>query len=159
MTYLLIVDYFSKFIELQHLHHTTALAVINTLKTCFARFGIPKEIVADKGPPFELKEFNDFCSNWDIIFNLFNPGYSRSNGQVERGIQTVKSSLIKAAHDKNDVYLALMKYRNIPMDGLPSPAEILMGHHIHTLIPMLPSQLEPHYDCTAVQEHLYFRQQ
>ncbi|GBN81685.1 Transposon Tf2-11 polyprotein, partial [Araneus ventricosus] len=159
VTYLLIVDYFSKYIELQHLHHTTASSVINALKTSFARFGIPEEIVADNGPPFDSKEFIEFCTNWDIFFNPSSPGFPRSNGQVERCVQTVKSSLVKAAQDKNDAHLVLMEYRNTPMDGLPSPAEILMGRRIRTLIPALPSQYDPHYDCSAVQERLRFRQQ
>ncbi|GBL79149.1 Retrovirus-related Pol polyprotein from transposon 17.6 [Araneus ventricosus] len=159
MTYLLIVGYFSKYIELQHLHYTTASSVINALKTCFDRFGIPEEIVADNGPPFDSKEFIEFCTNWDIFFNPSSPGFSRSNGQVERCVQTVKSSLVKAAQDKNDAHLVLMEYRNTPMGGLPSPAEILMGRRIRTLIPTLPSQFDPHYDCSAMQERLCFRQQ
>ncbi|CAL1270073.1 unnamed protein product [Larinioides sclopetarius] len=52
-----------------------------------------------------------------------------------------------------------MEYRNAPMDGLPSPAEILMGHCIRTLIPTLPLQFEPHYDCSAVEKRLLYRQQ
>lgn len=52
-----------------------------------------------------------------------------------------------------------MKYRNIPMDGLPSPAEILMGRRIRTMVPTLPSLLVPHYDCSSVQKRLLFRQQ
>ncbi|GBN21125.1 Retrovirus-related Pol polyprotein from transposon 17.6 [Araneus ventricosus] len=134
-------------------------SVVNALKTCFARFGIPEEIVADNGPPFDSREFIEFCTNWDIFFNPSSPGFPRSNGQVERCVQTVKSSLVKAAQDKNDAHLVLMEYRNTPMDGLPSPAEILMGRRIRTLIPTLPSQFDPHYDCSAVQERLRFRQQ
>ena len=161
MTYLLIIDYFSKYIELQHLHNTTAPAVINTLKTCFACFGIPEEIVADNGPPFDILIPKNVMISV-LIGTSFStsPGYSCSNGQVERSIQTVKSSLlIKAAQDKNDVHLALKEYRNTLMYGLPSPAEILMGRRIRTLIPTFPSQLVPHYDCTAVQERPHFRQQ
>ncbi|GBL74994.1 hypothetical protein AVEN_243795-1 [Araneus ventricosus] len=134
-------------------------SVVNALKTCFARFGIPEEIFADNGPPFDSKTFIEFCTNWDIFFNPSSPGFPRSNGQVERCVQTVKSSLVKAAQDKNDAHLVLMEYRNTPMDGLPSPAEILMGRRIRTLIATLPSQYHPHYDCSAVQERLRFRQQ
>lgn len=159
VTYILVVDYFSKYIELQHLHHTTASTVINALKTCFARFGIPDEIVAVNGPPFDSKEFHEFCLNWDIFFNPSSPGYPRSNGQVERCIQTIKSSLFKAAQDKNDAHLVLIEYRNTPMDGLPSPAEMLMGRRIRTMIPTHPSLLVPHYDCSSVQKRLLFRQQ
>lgn len=50
VTYLLTVHYFFKYIELQHLHCTTAPTIINILKTCFALFGIPEEIIADNQP-------------------------------------------------------------------------------------------------------------
>ncbi|XP_054720864.1 uncharacterized protein K02A2.6-like [Uloborus diversus] len=124
--------------------------VINALKTCFARFGVPEEIVGDNGPPFDSKEFSEFCTSWDILHNPSSPGYPRSNGQVERCVQTIKSSLNKAAQDNKDPHLVLMEYRNTPMDGLPSPAEILMGRRIRTLIPVLPSLLKPHYDYVSV---------
>ena len=92
-------------------------------------------------------------------FHPSSPGYACSNGQIERSIQTIKSSLIKVAQNKNDDHFALMEYKSTPMDGLFSPAEILMGHRFCTLIPTLPSQLVPHYDCSAIQERLHFRQQ
>lgn len=158
-TYILVIDYFSKYIELQHLHQTIAPSVINALKTCFARFGIPEEVIADNGPPFNSLEFADFCRNWDIFFNPTSPGFPRANGQVERCVQTVKNGLTKALQDKRDVHLVLMEYRNAPMDGLPSPAEVLMGRRIRTLIPTLPTQLVPHYDCRDVQKKLHYRQQ
>ena len=159
VTYILIIDYFSKYIELQHLHSTNAFSVINTLKTCFARFGIPEEIVCDNGPPFDSTEFSQFCTNWDIFLNPSSPGFPRSNGQVERSVQTIKSSLTKAAQGGNDQHLVLMEYRNTPMDGMPSPAEVLMGRRLRTLIPTLPTQLEPKYDCSAVKQSLQKRQQ
>lgn len=159
VTYIMIIDYYSKYIEIQHLHQTTAPSVINALKASFARFGIPEEIVSDNGPPFDSTTFTQFCKEWDIFFNPSSPGFPRSNGQVERCIQTVKSSLTKAVQDQNDVHLVLMEYRNAPMDGMPSPAEILMGRRIRTIVPTLPSQLNPHYDCKQVKERLEYRQQ
>ncbi|KAG8178031.1 hypothetical protein JTE90_025086 [Oedothorax gibbosus] len=67
VTYMLVIDYFSKYIEVQHFHSTTSQSVINALKICFARFGIPEEIVADNGPPFDSSEFNKFCKDWDTV--------------------------------------------------------------------------------------------
>ncbi|KAG8179926.1 hypothetical protein JTE90_025251 [Oedothorax gibbosus] len=106
-----------------------------------------------------ILESNEFCKDWDIFFNPSSHGFSHSNGQVERGVQAVKNILIKAAHDNSNPHLVLMEYRNTPMDGLPSPAEILMGRPLRTLVPTLPSQLTPHYDFSSTKERLNYRQQ
>ena len=55
--------------------------------------------------------------DWDIFFNPSSPGFPRSNGQVERCVQTVKNSLIKATQEKSDPHFVLMEYRNTPMVG------------------------------------------
>lgn len=45
-TYLLVVDYFSKYIEVTLLKNgSNARVVISQLKTIFARFGIPLELI------------------------------------------------------------------------------------------------------------------
>lgn len=53
--YLLVVDYYSKSIEIAHLTSGfTSTSVIQCLRTMFATFGIPSLIVSDNGPPFNL---------------------------------------------------------------------------------------------------------
>ena len=49
-TYLLTVGYYSRFVEVQKLNSTTSSSVITYLKSIFARFGIPAEMVSDNGP-------------------------------------------------------------------------------------------------------------
>ena len=48
--YLVVVVYFSKFPEILELPGKTAATVIQKLKSVFARFGIPNEIVSDNMP-------------------------------------------------------------------------------------------------------------
>ncbi len=43
-TYLIVVDYFSQFIEVQKRSNTTASGVITALKAIFARHGIPLQL-------------------------------------------------------------------------------------------------------------------
>ena len=43
--YLLVIDYFSRYVELSKLYATTSQDVINHMKSIFARHGIPKEVV------------------------------------------------------------------------------------------------------------------
>ena len=52
-TYLLVVDYFSRFVEVQKLNTTTSPSVVTHLKSIFARFGIPATMITDNGPQFK----------------------------------------------------------------------------------------------------------
>ena len=54
--YLLVVDYYSRFVEVQKLSSTTSTSVIMHLKPLFARFGIPAEMVTDNAPQFASNE-------------------------------------------------------------------------------------------------------
>ena len=54
--YLLVVDYYSQFVEVQKLSSTTPTSVIMHLKPLFARFGIPAKMVTDNAPQFASNE-------------------------------------------------------------------------------------------------------
>jgi hypothetical protein len=45
-SYLLVVDYYSRYIEIARLHSTSSNAVINHLKSIFARHGIPQTFIS-----------------------------------------------------------------------------------------------------------------
>lgn len=157
-TYLLVVDYYSKFVEVEKMPTTTASALIAVLKDLYARHGIPNEIVSDQGPPFDSAEYRSFNKEWDIVHNPSSPLFPRSNGQAERTIQTIKATMTKALSEGKDLALVLMTYRATPSNGLPSPAEMLMGRRIRTLIPASPSTLLPHYPHKSFSKQLQARQ-
>ncbi|CAB3997901.1 retrotransposon-like family member retr-1, partial [Paramuricea clavata] len=94
--YLLVADYYSKYPILRKLNGTTSNAVINQLKSIFAEYGIPETLVSDNGPQYSSREFSTFCSHWGIGHSTSSPLYPRSNGFVERMVQTVKNLLCKS---------------------------------------------------------------
>ncbi|PIK51938.1 Transposon Ty3-I Gag-Pol polyprotein [Apostichopus japonicus] len=53
-TFLLVVDYYSKFVEISQLRETTSKEVINKLKEIFSRHGIPDVLVSDNGPQYRV---------------------------------------------------------------------------------------------------------
>lgn len=50
--YLLVVDYFSKYVETAQLSSTRRTDIIVHLKSMFARHSIPENLVTDNGPQF-----------------------------------------------------------------------------------------------------------
>ena len=100
-SYLAGVDYYSKYPELCILKDKTASSVVTSMKSIFARHGIPDEVVADN-MPFSSKAFRKFASEWGIEVSKSSPRYPRSNGMSERAIQTIKNVLKKACEDGND---------------------------------------------------------
>jgi len=67
--YLLVVDYFSRFIEGAKLTSTTSLAVVEHCKSIFARHGIPSEVMTDNGPQFSSECFTQFATQWGFTHN------------------------------------------------------------------------------------------
>ena len=64
--YLLVVDYYSKFIEVAKLSSTTATHVISHLKSIFARHGIPATVMSDNGPQYSAMAFQTFAKEYEF---------------------------------------------------------------------------------------------
>ena len=125
--YLITVDYFSRYPEVTQLRTTTSSTVINSLKSIFARHGLPEIVRSDNGPQFASSEFNDFARAYQFCHITSSPHFPSSNGQAERAVKQVKRLLKRA----DDPFLALLSYRSTPMPWCgKSPAELLMGRNI-----------------------------
>ena len=130
-SYVLICDYFSKFPFLYRAK-TSFWSLRDHLIDLFSIEGYPDEIVSDNGPPFQSKEFAKFLSGLGIKHTTSSPGYPRSNGFIERHIQTAKNMLSKSSNTRSfQEVLADLRTTRIGM-GLPSPAEILHGRNLTT---------------------------
>ena len=141
-TYLLAADYFSRYPEVVKLTTTTTVSVITDLKSIFSRYGIPEEVVSDNGPQYASQALSDFAQEYGFRHTTSSPHFPRSNGHVERAVQTVKR-LLKGSKDP---YMSLLSYRSTPLPwcGL-SPAELLMGRRIRSNLPMTGESLAPQW--------------
>lgn len=138
--YIITIDYYSKWPEVTLLNAMTSNAVINALKSQFARYGVPSVLVSDNGPCYSSEKFKQFAQEWYFQHITSSPGYPKSNGQSEKTVQTVKAMLEKA----DDPYKALLSYRTTPLDEVNlSPAQLLMGRRLRTSIPVLKKMLKP----------------
>ena len=142
--YLVTIDYYSNFWEVDRLPNTKAITTILKLKSHFARYGIPDQVISDNGPQFSSKEFADFARAWDFEHLTSSPGHSKSNGKAESGVKTAKRILRKSIKAGTDPNLAILDYRNTPTQGMTSsPAQRLMGRRTKTLLPTTQSLLLP----------------
>ena len=131
-SYLLCVDYFSKWIEVDKLDNLTSGNTICYLKGQFSRHGLPDELITDNGPQFASSEFKGFVQSYEFIHTTSSPHYPQANGEVERAVGTVKALFKKGA----DPYRALLNYRNTPLEGTHlSPTQLLMGRRLKTSLP------------------------
>ncbi|CAK1583539.1 unnamed protein product [Parnassius mnemosyne] len=142
--YLLLVDYYSKFFEIEKLQCTTSPSIIETLKNIFCRQGIPNVVMSDCGPQFSSSLFRQFSLEWNFKHITSSPRYPQSNGQIERMVQTVKNIILKSKEDGVDYRLALLEYLNTPLENnISSPAELLQSRKFRSMLPKLDHTLKP----------------
>ena len=80
--YLIVVDYFSNFWEIDHLPNTKASTVIKKLKCHFARQGIADIVVSDNGPQFACEKFANFANEWGFAHRPGSPGHQQTNDKA-----------------------------------------------------------------------------
>ncbi|XP_031333939.1 uncharacterized protein K02A2.6-like [Photinus pyralis] len=157
--FLVVVDYFSKFAVVNKLPNKTGNTVISCLKNIFAINGLPEEVFSYNGPPFNSWDFIEFANRYDIKLTTSSPRYPRSNGMVERTVQTVKSLLTKCLLEKEDPFAAILNYNVTAKQNLPSPSELLMGRRLRTALPVSCKLLEPKFPIRGIKDQLKLLQE
>ena len=92
-TFLVTVDAHSKWPEVAIMSSTTTESTIEVLRSLFARFGLPEQLVSDNGPQFTSEQFQHFLKSNGVKHIRSAPYHPSSNGLAERFVQTLKRSL------------------------------------------------------------------
>lgn len=133
--FLIVGDYFSKYLDIIPLTTKTAKAISEKLDIVFSVHGYPLEIVADN-VPFGSFEFKQWANDLDIQITTTSPLYPKSNGFAERMVQIAKKLVLKCNEENSNLWHALLEYRNTPIKNSElSPAQLLMGRQTRTLLP------------------------
>lgn len=142
--YLVTVDYYSDYYELDKLSSTKSSTIISATKKHFARHGIPEQFISDNGPQYISDEFDKFAKDWDFEHLTISPYNSKANGKVENAVKKAKRILKKCKKSNTDIQLALLDQRNTPTEGIgSSPVQRLMNRRTRTLLPTTSSLLQP----------------
>ena len=118
-SYIIVIDYFSRFIEIAKLTSTSSTAVTTHMKSIFGRHGIPCCVMSDNGPQFSAATFSSFATEYGFTHYTSSPRYPQANGEVERGVRTVKTRQKRAQ-------------------------KIHIWHYLHIAIPHLHADIAQH---------------
>ena len=99
-SYMVTIDYFSGFFEIDRLYDLKVSTVIRKLKTHMARYGIPDEVVLDSGSQYTSREFKNFAKEYGFNHVTTSPYHHQSNGRAESAVKEAKKILKKMQRPK-----------------------------------------------------------
>ena len=137
--FLIVVDSYSKWLEVVPVASTSSQQTIKELRHMFATHGLPEIVVSDNGTAFSSTEFGHFMKHNGIRHIRCAPYHPSSNGLAERAVQTFKEAMRKTEGDLNiRINRFLSCYRVTPhaTTGQP-PAQLLMGRRPRTLLDLM----------------------
>ncbi|BHF74766.1 hypothetical protein SprV_0501785400 [Sparganum proliferum] len=150
VSYLILVDAYSKWPEIAPLNPATASATFAFLRRIFSHHGLPEVLVSDNSSQFTSSTFEDFCRQHNIQHLRSPPYHPPSNGQAERSVDTFKRALLKTRGERTTdgiVQAFLFSYRTTSNPASPggvSPAEALMGRKLRTTFhAVVPTGAQP----------------
>ena len=128
--FLVLVDAYSKFLDVIPMNQATSATTIKALQRDFALFGLPAHVVTDNGSQFTSEEFETFLRRNGIHHTCTAPGHPATNGLAERYVGHFKSKM-KTLGSTGDLDTKLQRfllsYRSTPTTNGKSPAELLMN--------------------------------
>ena len=135
-----LVDYFSRWMEVDVTHSTNSDRIIKCLDSHFARYGVPKTLRTDNGANLVSGEMEKYLSEMGVKHKLTTPLWPRANGEVERRNRSFLKAM-RAAHAekknwRSELNKYLLAYRSTAHNTTgKSPAELLYGRNISTKLP------------------------
>lgn len=133
---LVLVDYFSRYVEMFPLRSTTASAVIEKLWQVFCRLGLPKYLLSDNGTQFTAKLYVDWCKKLGVRPFYISPYHPQAN-LTERYNGVIKSMIVSTISrckdwDKYSHEMAYALRTSISDTTGFTPAYIMYGRELRT---------------------------
>lgn len=141
---LVMVDYFSRFVEVAIMKEITAKLTVQALHECFCRYGIPESIKSDNGPQFTSDVLQEFCKEYGIELRKTTPYWPQANGEVERANRALKKRLqisqeTAGADWKWDLRMYILMYNSTPHSTTGvAPSLLMFGRVLRDKLPAVP---------------------
>ncbi len=135
---LVIIDEFSRFVELIPTPDVSALSAAKGILQVFGRFGAPRQIKSDNGSQFTAQVVQELLTLLNVNHSFSLPYRPQSNAIVERANREILKHLRHLAHDFRDttqwpLYLPLVqRIVNATPNALTklAPSQIVYGNRI-----------------------------
>ena len=119
---------------------TKTKSLIHSFRKYFADVGIPERLRTDSGPQFRSREFRKFLEKYHVKHEMSTPYHHEANGHAEAGVKAMKKLIMKTTKNGNlnsdEFCHGLLEYRNTPSSRGESPASIVFGCNLKSLIPV-----------------------
>ena len=157
--YLVIGDYFSKYLIVRRLPNSSTHVVIKELGLVFTELGRPFILRSDNGPCYSSREFHNFLGFCQVDHITSSPHYPQSNGFAEALVGIAKKLMEKSVKEGKPWNYGLLQYRTTPISStLPSPLEMLTGRRLCSTLPQLPSSIGKNMETSRICQELLRRQ-
>ena len=138
--YLLICDYYSKFLIIIRKIQSGQAAgktVVSLTKCVLSEQGVIEVIISDNGSQYDCQSYKEASAEWGFQHITSSPRYPQSNGFIERQVETVKHTLDKAKKSGKDPPMSILCLRSTPIHSqLPSPAQLLYQRKLKSNLPV-----------------------
>lgn len=154
---LVVVDYFSRFMEAKFMKRITANLTVKELERIFTNLGYPYTITLDNGRQLVGTDMESYCKERKITLKHSTPQWPQENGEVERQnsslLKRLRISYNLGRDMEQDLLEYLMMYNSVPhtVTG-KTPTQLLYGRNIRTKIPEF-RDIERMYDTPNEEYH------
>ena len=145
--FLVIVDAYSKWVEVLKTSGSTSKITIDQLSKVFTTHGLPDTIVSDNGTAFTSEDFQMFVRRNGIRHVLSAPYHPATNGLAENAVKSFKRAVKKDTGESVDVKLRkyLFQQRITPHSTTGvAPSELLMKRRLKSRYDLLFPSVEQH---------------
>ena len=133
LDFLVVGDYFTKFLIVRKLPNTSTRVVIKELGMIFTEFGCPFILKSDNGPCYSSGEFHNFLQFYQIHHITSSPHHPQRNGFADVLVGISKKLMEKSIKDGKPWNYGLLQYRMTPISStISSLLEALTGRRLRT---------------------------
>lgn len=139
---LVVVDYFSRFVEVAFTKSVSAAETIKLLWQIFSRHGFPSRLKSDNAQAFLSEEFKGFLDEFGITHITSPPLWPQANGEVERQNRSLLKRLKIAAAEGKALEIEACKFVLL-QNSTPhsttgkSPAQLLFHRQLRDKLPSI----------------------
>lgn len=135
--FLITVDHFSDYFEIDELKDTKSKTIIDVCRKNFSRHGIPLICISDNAPNLISSEFKQFANNWEFTIQTSSPHHQQGNGKTEAAVKIAKVLIKKSLESGEDFYKNLLQLRNSPNKNEFSPVQRIFARRTRCGIPTI----------------------